>query len=96
MAGKNFLEQFSTDNKPDSFKEEVFVPSKQPKKPLNITVIIVLAVVVFLGSGFKYSFSFINLSIGFSLVVAWISSFISLFNFLTISISSLMVLNSLL
>ena len=56
MAGKNFLEQFSTDNKPDSFKEEVFVPSKQPKKPLNITVIIVLAVVVLLGGFLSWFF----------------------------------------
>ena len=56
MAGKNFLEQFSTDNKPDSFKEEVFVPSKQPKKPLNITVIIIFAVIVLLGGFLSWFF----------------------------------------
>lgn len=55
MASKNFLDQFSTNNKPDSFKEEVLVPASKPKKPLNITVLIVLAVVVLLG-GFSIWF----------------------------------------
>lgn len=46
MAQKNFLDQFSSNNKPDSFKEEVFVPSKTPKKPLNITLIVIAAAAV--------------------------------------------------
>ena len=55
MASKNFLDQFSTNNKPDSFKEEVLVPASKPKKPLNITVLIVLAVFVVIG-GFSLWF----------------------------------------
>lgn len=49
MASKNFLDQFSTNNKPDSFKEEVLVPASKPKKPLNKIVLIILTVVAVLG-----------------------------------------------
>lgn len=48
MAGKNFLDQFSSNDKPDSFKEEVLVPSKTSNKPLNIKLIIIGSAVVVL------------------------------------------------
>lgn len=44
MAKKDFLEQFSTNNKPDSFKEEVRIPTTKPKFVINKGLIIALAV----------------------------------------------------
>ena len=58
MAGKNFLDQFSSENKPESFQEEVFVPSKKQKKPLNITLIVVLSIVIVLGGFLTWFFVF--------------------------------------
>ena len=56
MASKNFLDQFSTNNKPDSFKEEVLVPSSKPKKPLNITLIVIIVIVILLGGFLTWFF----------------------------------------
>ena len=50
MADKDFLEQFASSDKPDSFKEEKRIPINKEKKPLNVkTLIIVLLIVLFLG-----------------------------------------------
>ena len=56
MASKNFLDQFSTNNKPDSFKEEVLVPSSKSKKPLNITLIVIIVIVILLGGFLTWFF----------------------------------------
>lgn len=50
MADKDFLEQFASSDKPDSFKEEKRIPINKEKKPLNVkALIIVLLIVLFLG-----------------------------------------------
>ena len=45
---KDFLEQFSNSGKPESFKEEERIPVVKEKKPLNVKLIIILAVVLIL------------------------------------------------
>ena len=40
MSEKDFLEQFSSNNKPDSFKEEERVKVTKEKKPLNVKLLI--------------------------------------------------------
>ncbi|MDO5440874.1 MAG: PASTA domain-containing protein, partial [Erysipelotrichaceae bacterium] len=58
MANKDFLSQFSTNNKPDSFKEEERIPVTNNKKPINpkfiiigaisLLVIVALVVIIFI------------------------------------------------
>lgn len=55
MENKDFLEQFSSNNKPDSFKEEEFVPTTKGKKHISPVLIIVFAVILLL-AGFLYWF----------------------------------------
>ena len=55
MENKDFLEQFSSNDKPDSFKEEVFVPTTKRKIHISPILIIVLVALLLLG-GFLYWF----------------------------------------
>lgn len=49
MSNKDFLSQFSDENKkPDSFKEEVRIPVQKPKKPIKPIMIIIPVVAVLL------------------------------------------------
>lgn len=50
MANKDFLTQFSNENKPDSFKEEERTPIVKTKKPVNkLALIITIVVILVLG-----------------------------------------------
>ncbi|MBR3167924.1 MAG: PASTA domain-containing protein [Erysipelotrichaceae bacterium] len=44
MSEKDFLSQFSTENKPDSFKEEERVPVQKPNRPIPVKGIVIGAV----------------------------------------------------
>ena len=44
MSEKDFLSQFSTENKPDSFKEEERVPVQKPNRPVPVKAIVIGAV----------------------------------------------------
>ena len=48
MSEKDFLEQFSSNNKPDSFKEEERVKVTKEKKPLNVKLLIILLLLLLL------------------------------------------------
>ena len=41
MAEKDFLQQFSNENKPDSFKEEERIPVTKERKPINLKALII-------------------------------------------------------
>lgn len=57
MAEKDFLEQFSNNGKPDSFKEEERIPVKKEKKPLNTKLLAILAAaLVVVGIGIYFIF----------------------------------------
>ena len=42
MDNKDFLDQFSNNGKPDSFKEEERVPVTKERKPLNIKLLLLI------------------------------------------------------
>lgn len=58
MSNKDFLSQFSNDNKPDSFKEEVRVPIKKEPKTVNYKLLIIILFIVLIITGLILFFIF--------------------------------------
>lgn len=59
MSDKDFLSQFSDQNKkPDSFKEEVRIPVNKEKKPLNPMMIVIPVIVLIIVAALAWFFMF--------------------------------------